>query len=196
MPNTIPEDNDDDFVSGDLPSVTPPLPEGAGEGEGGTVISKVTHQSDATLLKLQEDSPAGTHAVIRKAIAEIEGYILQRKAINASIKAVFNKLKEHKIDAGPVKFVIKQRALELEYRNAFDMTVRLVRNALGEAQLWLLGDDKKDPDSNVEPLPEKAKKSKGKILGAATGNPEAKKAALAKGKGRAVKLSQFASRAH
>lgn len=170
------ENPNDEFVTGDLPSVNPPVPDD-------TPKAVQTPASETTLLKIQDDAPAGTHALIQKAIPAIEQFIQQRKAINASIKAEFNKLKEHKIDAAPVKFVIKQRQLELEYRNAFDLTVRLVRNALGESQLSFL--DAND-SGDEKPAPEK----KSKVLGKATGNPAARKAVESKGKTK-VKLSTY-----
>ena len=194
MSNELKE-NGDEFVTGDLPSVNPPVPD-LGDDE---VTGKPQSASDATLLKMQEGTPAGTAELIRKTIPKIEELEQQKKALSATIKAEFNKLKEHKIDTGPVKFVLKQRKLELEYRNAYDLTVRLVRNALGESQLSLLDDnsDKLDSEQDIEDkaatLP--TKKSKPKAAGKATGNPAAKKAAEAKGnKGRAVKLAQFNNR--
>ena len=195
--NNNPETNIDDgeeILTGDLPSVNPPLPDLPTE-ENGAPVHKGT-LSDSVLLKISDDGSAGTKELIVKSINTLEGLAAQKKALSAQEKQVYNKLKEHKVDAGPVKFVIKQRKLEMEYRNAWDMQVRMVRSAIGEPQLSLFaGEAVKEPQEEVTEKPvEKAKRGR-PSLASATGNPAAKEAVLAKkGKGRMVKVKSSGNR--
>lgn len=168
--------NDEEFLSGDLPGVSPPMPDISEEEQ--VASGGKTTLSDKVSLELQSDASAGTAELIRRSIPQLEQLAMQKKAISAQEKQILNKLKEHKVDTGPVKFVIKQRKVDLEYRNAYDLQVRMIRSALGESQLQLFDDnsvEEKEPgEEDFKTLPKK--KGEKKSAGQATGNPAAKKA--------------------
>lgn len=175
------DENNDEIIIDDLPTVNPPMPDIPLSGSAPSMLP-----SEKTIVKMQDDAPAGTQDLIVNSIKELEEYAAQKKAITALEKRVFNKLKEHKIDAGPMRFVLKQRKLDMEYRASYDMQVRMIRSASGESQLALFSGTEEAPPKEVE----KVGKSK-KEAPVATGNPAAKKAveATKKGRGRPIKVA-------